>query len=154
MTNDVHLMRGTKNDSTRYQPVTPGLIWGLRQFVISRSGVEEPDDGTPVFLNRKKQRITHRYLEDLSLRVRKQVPVVGDKGDVFFTWHLLRHTTATYVERVGSFALAVKFLGHSLDSGSGSGYNVTLGYVKATHEELRRVIVALYAPDKNSVEYG
>lgn len=147
----VNVLKGAKGGSFRKQPVTRPLFVALDEFAAVRSGSKAAKTRTPpdapLFVNRKGQAITHRYLEDLARHIRATVPALNSEGAVVhFTWHLLRHTTATFVERVAGFATANAFLGHSTSGVGGSGLAVTLRYTKADFDDVRRAIEAIFDP--------
>lgn len=129
---------GAKRASKRSLPITSELAEALQRMAAERIGSNWADQPTAQLLrNRRHQPITHRWLETTAKRVRDYDPALGSTTEVFFTWHVLRHTAASLVERAGGFAIAQAFLGHSPSGGSATA--VTLAYTKPSTEELRAV---------------
>ena len=135
----VHVGTGAKGFSTRQQPITVALWNALDAFAKERS-VGPVSKATPLLLNRRGQPITRRWFEGVAARVRDAEPRFGPDGELWFTWHLTRHTAGKMVERVGGYSVAQKFLGHESTSLSGT----TVLYTKATLDEVRRAVGAVW----------
>jgi integrase len=126
---------GAKNGSHRQQPVTVTLFDTLTELAASRHGRKLcPTD--PLLVNRRGQPITRRWFENTAARVRADVPGLGPGGDLWFTWHLTRHTAGARIERVAGYSVAAKFLGHTPSGRSG----VTVLYTQATLDEVRLAV--------------
>jgi len=87
-------------------------------------------------VNRRGQPITRRWFENTAARVRADVPGLGPGGDLWFTWHLTRHTAGARIERAAGYSVAAKFLGHAPSGRSG----VTVLYTQATLDEVRLAV--------------
>lgn len=134
----VTLDLGAKRASKRSLPITSDLADALQRMAEERVGTDwakHPE--APLLRNKRRQPITHRWLETTAKKVRDFDPALGSTTEVYFTWHVLRHTAASLVERAGGFAIAQAFLGHSPSGGSATA--VTLAYTKPSTEELRAV---------------
>ncbi|QIS23730.1 tyrosine-type recombinase/integrase [Nocardia terpenica] len=120
-----------KGGTERWQPVSPTLMTGLLDHQRDRgAALTEPllrfPDGRPLTAHR------HKYIWR---RLRKHVPEVAARG---ISTHWIRHTTITWVERHFGKAVARKFAGHKIGSGS-----VTDIYTEATIEEVATAVAAL-----------
>lgn len=134
----ITLDRGAKNKSRRHLAVTAELAEALQRLAEERIGSEwRKQRNAPLLRNKRRQPITHRWLEGQAKRVRDFDPALGSPTEVFFTWHVLRHTAAALVERAGGFATAQAFLGHKATGSSATA--VTLNYAWPSTEELRAV---------------
>ncbi|MEI6623300.1 MAG: site-specific integrase [Actinomycetes bacterium] len=139
---------GAKLGSKRSLPITADLAAALSRLGEERIGPDwrkRPDER--LLRNKRRQPITHRWLEDQSKKVRAFNPALGSTTEVFFTWHVLRHTAASLVERAGGFATAQAFLGHSPTGGSATA--ITLAYTKPSTEELRAVHTRIWDRPEN-----
>lgn len=136
---------GAKNRSMRVQPITDRLAEAIQVMALDRVGEDWRQDTTPLLRSKRGIPITRRFLENRAAAVRKADPDLGG-AELAFTWHLLRHTAGTLVERVAGFATAAYFLGHSINSGSATA--VTLTYTGASPEEVRRAVEAIWEPEK------
>lgn len=129
---------GAKLASRRSLPITNNLAAALKRLGVQRIGPSwESQPQERLLRNKRGQPISHRWLEQRAKEVRDFNPALGSTAEVFFTWHVLRHTAGSLVERVGGFATAQAFLGHSPTGGSATA--VTLQYTKPSTEELRAV---------------
>lgn len=137
---------GAKNDSGRDLPITDVLAHAIGQLAGTRIGKDWQVERVPLLRNKRGQAITHRWLENAAARIRREEPTLGDPAVVFFTWHVLRHTAATLMERAGGFAAAQYYLGHAASGGSATA--VTLTYTKPSQEYLRRCMEAIWEPDR------
>lgn len=135
---------GTKAHSMRHQPITAELAAALETLATTRVGDVATRGQEPLLRNLRGEPIGHRWLEYNARRVREQVPELGTTTEVWYTWHLLRHTAAVMVERVGGFAAAQTFLGHSTKGASATA--VTLHYSRASTDELRRIHARIWNP--------
>jgi integrase len=136
---------GTKKYSIRHQPITDDLAEQLHDMATKRIGEDLARRSNDQLLrNLRKQPITHRWLEYRSKKIREAVPALGSTAEVWFTWHLLRHTAGVMMERSGGFAVAQTFLGHSTKGSSATA--VTLHYSRASTDELRRVHGRIWGP--------
>lgn len=132
----------------RRVPVTPNLWEALELFWERRSGNARPT--TPLLIKRSGEPITERWFEYHAELVRKRVPQLGPEGEVWFTWHLLRHTGAVWMERHAGFAVAQAFLGHTPRRTRGN--DVTHTYVAATFAEVRRSLHEIWQVDGTSTD--
>lgn len=146
----ITLDRGAKLASKRSLPITRNLSSALGRLASVRIGddwASQPE--AALMRNKRNQPITHRWLELRAKEVREFDPALGSTAEVFFTWHVLRHTAAALVERVGGFATAQAFLGHSPSGASATA--VTLNYTKPSTEELRAVHTRIWdKPEERS----
>lgn len=139
---------GTKRHSMRHQPITDELANQLLAMVKARTGDETASGQMPLLRNSRGTPITHRWLEYNAKKVREAVPELGSRTEVWFTWHLLRHTAAVLVERVGGFSAAQTFLGHANTGGSATA--VTLAYARASTDELRQIHRHIWYPQPDA----
>lgn len=131
----IRVEAGAKNASHRQQPVTMTLFDTLTELATARHGRKlAPTD--PLLVNRRGQPITRRWFENTAARVRADVPGLGPGGDLWFTWHLTRHTAGARIERAAGYSVAAKFLGHRPSGRSG----VTVLYTGATLDEVRQAV--------------
>lgn len=146
------LDEGAKLSSKRDLPITDTLAEALMRLATSRIGEDWSESVQPLLRNRRRQPITHRWLEYQAVRIRKSDPdTLGNETTLHFTWHLLRHTAATNMEHAGGFAAAQAFLGHAPSGGSAT--SVTLQYTKPTLEYLRQCLEIIWEPDKAAGRY-
>ena len=138
--------RGAKGGSRRIQPITDQLAAAIQVLALDRIGEGWQKTRTPLLRSKRGVPITRRFLENRAAAVRKAEPDLGGQ-ELAFTWHLLRHTAATLVERVAGFATAAYFLGHATARG-GSATATTLTYTEPSPEELRRAVEAIWEPEK------
>lgn len=142
----LHIAKGAKNSSVRSLPITDTLARHISEMATQRIGEDWSTKDEPLLRNRRGQHITHRWLENQAARVRKFDPALGSTSELFFTWHLLRHTAATLIEHAGGLSAAQHFLGH-VPSGGGAT-SVTLGYTKPSQEYMRKCLEVIWEPDK------
>lgn len=116
-----------KFDIEREQPVSPSLLAEIEAHARSR-GATKPED--PVFRTARGVPISRRRYNTLFNHVQAALPWT-DRTPV--TAHVLRHTTATAVERIAGHAVAEAFLGHA----------PTSVYTKARIEEVAAAIATL-----------
>ena len=136
---------GTKANSIRHQPITHELADHLERLARARIGEDLTRHLSAQLLrNQRGEPITHRWLETKAARIRKEVPELGTRAEVWFTWHLLRYTASQMVERVGGTSVAATFLGHSIQGTSAAA--ITLHYTRASTDELRRVHSIIWGP--------
>lgn len=133
-------------------PITAALYDALERFVATRA--VRVDERTPLLLTKAGKPITRRYWEHICEQVREKVPSLGVGEPDWFSAHGLRHTAATWVSRSaygGGDAVARKFLHHSV-----RGRSHLENYTKATIEEVREVMVAIWGVPMagNSHPYG
>ncbi|MFN8214251.1 MAG: site-specific integrase [Candidatus Nanopelagicales bacterium] len=140
------IAKGAKNQSVRSLPITDTLAAHIGQMAEQRIGPDWQKQDVPLLRNKRGQHITHRWLEYQAVKVRRYDPALGSTSELYFTWHLLRHTAATMIEHAGGLAAAQHFLGH-VPSGGGAT-SVTLGYTKPSQEYLRKCLEAIWEPDK------
>lgn len=140
------LREGTKRDSVRSLPITDVLATGIRDHAVARISPNWAEQKEPLLRNKRGQAITHRWLERNAALVRQKEPALGSTTEIYFTWHLLRHTAGTLIERAGGFAAAQHFLGHAPTGGSATA--VTLSYTKPTQDYLRRCLEVIWEPQK------
>lgn len=135
----IRVQVGAKNGSHRQQPVTMTLFDTLTELAKARhGGTLGPTDR--LLVNRRGEPITHRWFENAAARVRADVPGLGPGGDLWFTWHLTRHTAGARIERVAGYSVATKFLGHIPSGRSG----VTVLYTGASLDEVRAAVKAVW----------
>ena len=132
---------GAKNYSTRQVPITDRLFRTLDAFVVDRAKVgSKPKKDTALLLNARGLPITRRWFEGTAARVRSDSLVFGEDGDLWFTWHLTRHTAGKMIERAAGYSVAQKFLGHEPNSLSGT----TVLYTQATVDEVRKAMAIVW----------
>lgn len=130
----VQVTTRAKNGGVRMQPITQRLFDALDRLVHDR--VKRVTARTPLLVNLKGEPVTRRWFEGLAALVRKEVPSLGVGGEVWFTWHLCRHTFGSAVERTGSYSIAAKALGHKPSVQSGT----TVTYTGASLDDVRRTL--------------
>ena len=97
----------------REQPISPSLVRGLLHHASAR-GAAGADD--PVFRSRQGRRITRRRYNTIFDRARPCLPW-ADRTPV--SAHVLRYTAIGAVGRLGGYAVAQAFAGHSPPSVTG-----------------------------------
>ncbi|HEX7309377.1 tyrosine-type recombinase/integrase [Lentzea sp.] len=122
-----------KGETSRWQPVSPTLMWHLLQHVEHRGS---PMNGRLLRHANGTQITYHRY-DYLWSRVGDNLAWAGKQG---VSTHWLRYTTLTWVERHFGYAVARAYAGHNntnTDAGS------TTTYIRATVEEVARALASL-----------
>lgn len=139
------LADGAKMSSRRSLPISTNLEEALHRVAAQRLGEGwEKKPEQPLLRTRRGQPVSRRYLENLAKRVREFNPAIGSQAEVFFTWHVLRHTAGTLVDQAGGFAAASFFLGHSTKNNGAA--QTTLGYTKPSTERLRAIHTQIWDP--------
>ncbi|MGY1984437.1 tyrosine-type recombinase/integrase [Nocardia gipuzkoensis] len=130
-----------KNDTTRWQPVSPTLMHHLqdhiRQRPSSRASRQDRSDNASVLRYRNGRNLTSRRYDHLWNRLREHLPWVAAYN---VSAHWLRHTTLTWVERNFGYAVAHAYAGHT-DATGDTGSTTT--YIRATHEEVAHALATL-----------
>lgn len=119
-------------------PLTATLFDALVAFAKKRTK-GKVTTASPLLVYADGRPITRRYFENLCIKVREQVPALGQGGPDYFSTHGLRHTAATAVQRVGGDAVVRTFLGHS-----DRGFAHYETYSKATIDEVREAMVGIW----------
>jgi integrase len=132
----INISNDAKNKAISDMPITQSL-WDALQLFIDERYEDTYKPSSKVFVYKKNQRpITRRWFENTSAIIRKEIPDLGENGELWFSWHLTRHTSGTLVERTAGFSMAMRFLRHSLNS-----MNVATSiYTSATLDELRSAL--------------
>ncbi|MEV6644284.1 tyrosine-type recombinase/integrase [Amycolatopsis sp. NPDC051371] len=125
-----------KGGTTRDQPISPTLAWGLLEHAEERSRHLTEYDQLLRHRNGNPVRST-RY-ESFWRRLSNHLPWIRELG---ITSHWIRYTTLTWVERNYGYAVAATYAGHTAGYQTGS----TLTYVAAPLEELAAALAALTA---------
>ncbi|MGY1938306.1 MULTISPECIES: tyrosine-type recombinase/integrase [Nocardia] len=130
-----------KNDTTRWQPVSPTLMHHLqdhiRQRPSSRASRQDRSDNASVLRYRNGRNLTSRRYDHLWNRLREHLPWVAAYN---VSAHWLRHTTLTWVERNFGYAVAHAYAGHTDATGDTAS---TTTYIRATHEEVAHALATL-----------
>ncbi|WP_433492459.1 tyrosine-type recombinase/integrase [Nocardia grenadensis] len=108
-----------KNDSDRWQPVSPTLM----QYLLDHAAERGSPPSGQLLRYRDGRPITSRRFDNLWQRVRAELPWAAAQG---ISTHWLRHTTLTWVERNFSHAVARAYAGHNDNT-----HGITATYVKA-----------------------
>ncbi len=125
-----------KNEKQRWQPVSKTLLDALMQHCDVRGALAQD---APVFRHRPRQvgsagvPITRRRYNTLIGRWGKSIPWVRELG---VSIHWCRHHATSAIERIGGYAVAREFAGHS------GGDEVTTTYIKANLSEVARAVAA------------
>jgi len=130
---------GAKNRHGGEQPITESLMNSLLAFTSERIGGVVPDDAS-IFMNKQGVPITRRWFETTAEKVRAFAPELSGDGEVWFTWHLTRHTMATLLERSAGFSIAMRFLRHDKNA----GVPITMTYTSVTTAELRNALEKIW----------
>ena len=136
----INISRDAKNLSVSDMPITQSL-WDAMMLFTDERYQSKLKPNSKIFVYKKTLKpITRRWFENVAATIRKEIPELGDKGELWFSWHLTRHTSGTLVERTGGFSLAMRFLRHNLNT---LGVSTTI-YTTATIEELRLVLSQIW----------
>ena len=122
-----------KGETSRWQPVSPTLMWHLLQHVEHRGA---PMNGRLLRYADGRPITYHRY-DNLWNRVGENLAWAGKQG---VSTHWLRYTTLTWVERHFGYAVARAYAGHN-DTNTDAGSTTT--YVRATLEEIATALATL-----------
>jgi len=136
----INISNDAKNTSIADMPITQSLKDALGLFMDERYE-DRLKPNSKVFVYKKDCKpITRRWFEHTADLIRKSVPDLGPSGEVWFSWHLTRHTGGTLVERTAGFAVAMRFLRHNLNT---MGVATTV-YTTATLDELRTALSLIW----------
>ncbi|ASU79119.1 integrase [Actinopolyspora erythraea] len=122
-----------KNDTVRWQPVSPTLARHLRDHAEQR-GAETSEDA--LLRYRSGKPLTRRRYDHLWHRLGQHLPWVATQQ---VSTHWLRHTTLTWAERHFGYATARAWAGHT-DSSHASA---TTTYIRADLADIATALVAL-----------
>jgi site-specific recombinase XerC len=121
-----------KGETTRWQPVSPTLMYALTHHHQQRG------DGTPteqLLRYRNGAPITARRYDHLWARIGTHLPWVATQQ---ISTHWLRHTTLTWVERHHGYAIARAYAGHTSNNAG-----TTTTYITATLHEVATALANL-----------
>lgn len=136
----INISRDTKNASIGDMPITQSL-WDALMLFSDERYQDKQKQNSRIFVYKKDLKpITRRWFENVAATIRREIPELGEKGELWFSWHLTRHTGGTLVERTGGFSLAMRFLRHNLNT---LGVATTI-YTSATLEELRECLSLIW----------
>lgn len=123
-----------KGGTTRDQPISPTLAWGLIAHAEERS--QHLTEYEQLLRHHNGNPISHTRYETFWRRLSHHLPWIRELG---ITAHWIRYTTLTWVERNYGYAVAATYAGHAAGYQTGS----TLTYVAAPLEELAAALAAL-----------
>lgn len=112
-----HISVTGKGGNTRQQPATVQLHTALKAFAESRADSAQ-NKSRYVFVTRQGRPITRSWFEHTAKNIRAFAPeLLGEQGQLHFTWHLMRYTAATNVgtHPNGGQGEAGAFLGHKVN---------------------------------------
>ncbi len=135
----ININHNTKNKTVSDMPITQSL-WDSLVIFLNERYEDTLLPTSTVFVNKRGKPITRRWFEHTSETVRNEIPDLGANGELWFSWHLTRHTGGTLVERTAGFSMAMRFLRHNLTS-MGVATNI---YTTATLDELRATLSAIW----------
>lgn len=121
-----------KNETTRWQPVSPTLMYHMQDHVRTRGS-----EATAQLLRYQNGRpVTARRYDYIWARVRQHLPWAAAQQ---ISTHWLRHTTLTWVERRFGYAVARTYAGHADSANAGT----TATYIRADIHEVSTALAAL-----------
>ncbi|SDP90834.1 Phage integrase family protein [Actinopolyspora xinjiangensis] len=135
-----------KNDTVRWQPVSPTLMRHLREHADQR-GAHASGDGR-VLRYHSGAALTHRRYDHLWHRLGRHVSWVATQQ---VSTHWLRYTTLTWVERHFGYAVARAYAGHTDHAGQDGA---TATYVRAGLPEIATALTALTGEDHPLAQPG
>jgi len=138
----INLLTDTKKNSIALQPITKSLMQALDLFIKNRIG-NHPSKNDFILVDKLGNKIGRRWFELTSELVRNNVKELSGSSEVWFSWHLTRHTMATLIERSSGYSIAARYLRHNLSNLS----TVTGIYTSVTLDELKYALSLLWKED-------
>ncbi|MFJ9364864.1 tyrosine-type recombinase/integrase [Nocardia sp. NPDC101769] len=133
-THDCLVKLREKDETERWQPVSPLLMRRLVEHVSTRGGTRSTRQ---VLRYRSGRPIGRRRYDYLSKRIREHL---GWADTMQVSAHWLRYTTLTFVEREFGYAISRAYAGHSEPTyGDGATYT----YVRASLSEIAEALTAV-----------
>jgi len=136
----ININKDSKNASISDMPITQSL-WDALSLFLDERYEDQLKPNSKIFVYKKDCKpLTRRWFENTAELIRNEIPDLGPNGEVWFSWHLTRHTGGTLVERTAGFSMAMRFLRHNLNT---LGVSTSI-YTTATLDELRTTLSTIW----------